>query len=549
MKQFISVLLIVLFLLVCSSSSSSQYLDELDTMLGDYPKYIAQKEQGIQEQKDELSKAATKEVQYKHCMDIYRSYQDFSLDSAMVYVQKALSLADYLGDRERIVDTRFSLAFLYNYAGMHYEALDIYQAEDVTGCSAWLRRSHFYLGMNVYKNLSVYAMDSKLRDYYHQMMTVCRDSALAYAPEDKILMAERLADQRREREAISILSEGLADGQHTREAGLKYFIISDIYAKLGDRERQEKYLAMSSIVGVHNAVREYVALRQLAVLLYQKGDMERAYTYIHRCIDDAQACNARMRMVETSSVLSVIDSAVVHQKQKTRNLMTATAIVIFILLGTIVLILRKKMTVQRASQREQILANNKLIDLNLKMKQANNQLAEANSQLEDANTQLRQLNEEISEANKVKQEYITRFMHLCLAYISKMENYRNHLNKVAGRRNFDELYETIKSSRYINKEVNEFYDSFDEAFLKIYPSFLDSFNSLLRPEERITLKKNERLNTELRMYALLKLGISDSTKVQEFLRCSSSTVYNYRTNMRNKAINRDTFEQDVQKIR
>jgi hypothetical protein len=140
-------------------------------------------------------------------------------------------------------------------------------------------------------------------------------------------------------------------------------------------------------------------------------------------------------------------------------------------------------------------------------------------------------------------------MHLCLDYINKMENYRANLNKVARKRNFDELYDTIQSTRYINKEVNEFYNSFDEAFLHIYPNFLKDFNALLRPEAQVTLKKNERLNTELRIYALLKLGISDGTKVQEFLRCSSSTVYNYRTNMRNKAINRDSFEQDVLAIK
>ena len=147
--------------------------------------------------------------------------------------------------------------------------------------------------------------------------------------------------------------------------------------------------------------------------------------------------------------------------------------------------------------------------------------------------------------NKVKEEYVTRFMNLCIEYIYKMEQYRSQLNKIANKHNFKDLYEAIKSTRYINQEVSDFYNNFDEAFLHIYPNFLKDFNALLRPDAQVSPKKGERLNTELRIYALLKLGISASTKVQEFLRCSSSTVYNYRTNMRNKAINRDTFEQDV----
>jgi len=178
----------------------------------------------------------------------------------------------------------------------------------------------------------------------------------------------------------------------------------------------------------------------------------------------------------------------------------------------------------------------------------NNQVTNTNVQLLMANKQLKEANEQVVAANKVKEEYVTRFMNLCMEYIYKMEHYRSQLNKIANKHNFKDLYEAVKSTRYINQEVNDFYNNFDEAFLHIYPNFLKNFNALLRPEAQINPKKGERLNTELRIYALLKLGISDSQKVQEFLRCSSSTVYNYRTNMRNKAINRETFEQDVMRI-
>lgn len=557
MKQVILSLILLLTCMSCSKDDA--ILEQLDGVLNDYQLYITQKDEILNELKEDFRKSESEEEKYKASMDLYRAYQDFSLDSALVYIKQSLELADKLGEQERIIDTHLSLAFLYNYVGMHYEALEIFKEQDVTGHSNWLRRSHFYLGTNVYRNLSLYTVDKKQKDYYRHQMKICRDSAIAYAPDDVILRAERLEDQGKIQQAIALLSDNLPDGLTTREAGLRYFIISEMYEKQHQNGTQIKYLALSSIAGIKNAVREYIALRKLAVLLYEQGDIDRAYTYIHRCIDDAKACNARMRMVETSTFLSVIDSAVVKQKQDTRNAAICAAFVIsllLLLLASALIVLRRKMRMLQHSEKELMRVNNQVTDTNVQLRYTNKQLKDANTQLKQLNDQILEseetqkiLNSQLSDANKIKEEYITRFMHLCLDYINKMENYRANLNKVARKRNFDELYDTIQSTRYINKEVNEFYNSFDEAFLHIYPNFLKDFNALLRPEAQVTLKKNERLNTELRIYALLKLGISDGTKVQEFLRCSSSTVYNYRTNMRNKAINRDSFEQDVLAIK
>ena len=530
----------LLFLSVClvmcmSCSKDDSVLAQLDGVLSDYQRYIAQKEVELEKLKEHLKGSESKEERYNTTMDLYRAYQDFSLDSSLVYIKQSLKLADELGNQERIIDTHLSLAFLYNYVGMHNEALKIFKEQDVTGHSDWLRRSHFYLGTNVYRNLSEYSVDEEQKDYYRHQMEICRDSAIAYAPNDVILRAERQEDSGKMQEAIELLSTNLPDGLTTREAGLKYYILSEIYEKLHQRDAQVKYLAMSSVAGIKNAVREYIALRKLAVLLYEQDDIDRAYTYIHRCIDDAKACNARMRMVETSAFLSVIDSAVVKQKQDTRNALITTAVVISMLLIMLVvtlIVLRRKMHLLQKSEKELMRVNNQVTDTNVQLRMANRQLKDAN--------------EQVVAANNVKEEYVTRFMNLCMEYIYKMEQYRSQLNKIANRHNFNDLYEAVKSTRYINQEVNDFYDHFDEAFLHIYPNFIKDFNCLLRPEEQFIQK--DKLNTELRIYALMKLGITDSQKVQEFLRCSSSTVYNYRTKMRNKAINRDTFEQDVMQL-
>ena len=555
MKQFITSWICLLACMSCSKDDS--VLTQLDGVLTDYQRYIFQKDTEFEKLKEQLQKSESREERYNASMDLYRAYQDFSLDSALVYIKQSLELAEELGEQERIIDTHLSLAFLYNYVGMHNEALN--------SCLTWTMKTGSVWSPPPAPSTSAAdrqlrtTVDKEQKEYYRRQMEICRDSAISYAPGDVILRAERLGDNGKMQEAIELLSKDLPDNLTTREAGLKYYILSEIYEKLEDRDLQIKYLAMSSIAGIKNAVREYIALRKLAVLLYEQDDIDRAYTYIHRCIDDAKACNARMRMVETSTFLSVIDSAVVKQKQDARNALVATATVIsllMILLAFALIMLHRKMNLLKHSEKELMRVNNQVTDTNVQLRATNKQLKDANTQLKQLNEQIleseesqKQLTSQLSDANKIKEEYITRFMHLCLDYINKMENYRAHLNKVARKRNFDELFDTIQSTRYINKEVNEFYNSFDEAFLHIYPNFLKDFNALLRPEAQVSPKKYERLNTELRIYALLKLGISDSTKVQEFLRCSSSTVYNYRTNMRNKAINRDTFEQDVLDIR
>ena len=454
MKQVVLSLILLLTCMSCSKDDA--VLEQLDGVLNDYQLYITQKDEKLNELKEKLRQSESEEEKYNTSMDLYRAYQDFSLDSALVYIKQSLELAEDLGEQERIIDTHLSLAFLYNYVGMHYEALEIFKEQDLTGHSDWLRRSHFYLGTNVYRNLSLYTVDKKQKDYYRHQMEICRDSAIAYAPDDAILRAERLEDQGKIQQAMELLSNNLPDGLTTREAGLRYFILSEIYEKQHQKDAQMKYLALSSIAGIKNAVREYIALRKLAVLLYEQGDINRAYTYIHRCIDDAKACNARMRMVETSVFLSVIDSAVVKQKQNTRNAAIWAVVVIsllLLLLAFVLIVLRRKMRMLQHSEKELMRVNNQVIDANIQLKHTNKQLLTANTQLKELNDQIleseetqRALNSQLSDANKIKEEYITRFMHLCLDYINKMENYRAHLNKVARKRNFDELYDTIQST-------------------------------------------------------------------------------------------------------
>lgn len=539
-----------------AASCKADLLQALDQVLASDPEAAENKERQLAELKNILAKCSSMEDQYNANMELYRAYLTYSIDSALSYLNNSIILAEKLRNNERIIDTQLSRAFLYCYSGHFKEAVDILKRQNVDGCSDWLRTSYFHLTMTIYQYLAESAIDKPLADYYRSVSETARDSVLRYIPNDTILLAERLASKGDYTQAIHLLSNDYPDGQTSRQAGIRYYVLSEIYGKQGNSAKQKGYLAMAAISDLHNSIREYIALRKLAILLYTEGDIDRAYTYIKRCIDDANACNARQRILEVSQALPIINKAYEkNEESKNRKLAySLAAISVLAILLVIMLILAayqmRKITkareIQNETNRRLSNAYNEQSRLNSELKALNDELTVVNSELNKSNKAQSALNDKLTESDSIKNEYIVRFMNLCSNYLAKMERYRLNLNKIASKRNFDNLYDAVKSTRFINDEIEEFYHIFDEAFLRLFPNFINGLNKLLIPTEQF--KETKSLNTELRIFALLRLGITDSAIVTEFLRCSASTLYNYRVKMKNKAISRESFENDIMAI-
>lgn len=286
-----------------------------------------------------------------------------------------------------------------------------------------------------------------------------------------------------------------------------------------------------------SAVREYISLRKLAVLLYQEGDIDRAYSYLKLCMDDAVFCNARLRILEILQIFPLINDTYQQKAEKQQEqmkwaLVSISLLSIFLLIA--IFYVYKQMKRVAAARHE-------VID-------ANKRLKELNEELHRYNLQLKEANHIIAENSYLKEEYIGRYMDQCSVYLEKMDNYRRSLGKIAATGKVDELYKNIKSSKFIEEELKEFYANFDNTFLQLFPTFVEDFNTLLAEGEQIYPKANERMSTELRIFALIRLGITDSVKIAQFLRYSVTTIYNYRTKVRNKAAgDRDQLEQEVMK--
>ncbi len=323
----------------------------------------------------------------------------------------------------------------------------------------------------------------------------------------------------------------------TRDYAVVTSILAFIYQSTGQREKQKEYLIKSAIADIRGVVKENNSLRALAELLYEEGQLQRADVYMKRSMEDANFYNARLRNVQASRMLPVIDHAYQVEKQKHQQVLqiflVVTSLLTLFLACAVWYVIRQVKKLARARQ--------DLLAMNEELKLLNERLIEVNQRQHETNNSL-------TEANHIKEEYVGRFMGLCSTYIDKLEGYRRMLNKQAASGKVEELYKTLKSSRFIDEELKEFYQNFDNSFLSIFPDFVKRFNELLPEEERIIPKQDERLTTELRIFALIRLGITDSAKIAGFLRYSITTIYTYRSKLKNRSLCRDNFEEEVMKI-
>lgn len=374
-------------------------------------------------------------------------------------------------------------------------------------------------------------------DYYYKS-SLYRDSMLMLLPHDlldyKIEYAKKLVyGSNAEMDAAEVyvkdLLETLTDANPER--AVVAFLASEIYKNRGDKLNQELYLMISAIADIKNCIKDNASLQSLALVYYDQGNINQAYRLIQEAVDDAVFCNVRYRTVEASESYPIINSLYVEKEKKQRKQLLLYLVLISALLVVLsVTIVFIYLQVKRLGRIKR-------------------ELFHSNEELNRLNGDLTKAIVNLQEANLVKEEYITHFFDRCSNYIDKLGEYRKSLNKLAANNQLDDLYKLIKSNTIIEEEVEELYKTFDTIFINLYPTFIEDFNALLLPDEHIFPKNGEILNTELRIFALIKLGITDSVKISSFLRYSLRTVYNYRTKVRNKAaVKRDEFEGFVERI-
>lgn len=523
------------------NKSTDALLREIDGIIKNRQTYGAEKEARIADLKKLLAEATSDEQRYGFCGRLFDEYRAYNLDSSFVYAQRKEELAHRMDKLDYLDDAAMNMAEVMGTTGMYKEALELLGQINKKTLPDYLYGYYYHLYRTIYGLMGDYAVTEKVKKEYYRMTDLYRDSLLQVNASDSLghvlVMADKCIVHAQYDEAIRMLMEYYnkpsLDG-HSK--AMLTYTLSEGYRLKGDKQGQKHYLALSAIADLKSAVKEYVSLRKLASLVYDEGDIDRAYNYLKCSLEDATLCNARLRTLEISQVFPIIDQAYQLKTKRQQQEMKVSLICISLLsvfLLVAIFFVYKQMKKVAAARRE-------VVD-------TNTLLQELNEELHDSNSQLKEMNHTLSEANYIKEEYIGRYMDQCSTYLDKMDLYRRSLNKIAAAGRVEELYKAIKSSQFLDEELKEFYANFDMTFLQLFPNFVEEFNALLT--EPMQPKPGELLNTELRIFALIRLGITDSTKIAQFLRYSVTTIYNYRTRVRNKALGeRDEFETKVMQI-
>jgi hypothetical protein len=543
MNRLLTLVTVLLFpVLLFAQNNFESLLDELDKTVNNYQLYSNKKETEINKLKGLLKYTSSDLQKYEIYGKLFAEYKSYQSDSALIYARSSFQIAENLNDVRKLNDARLSLASIMGTLGMYKEATDILNSININ-TSPDLKGYYFTVNSAVYGYMSDYAASPQEKEKYILLTKKYRDAALNFYPPQSrpYIMAKssKLIDTGKHNEALHLLLHYFPNIAHNSpDRAVIAYIISQGYHEKKQPEQEKKWLTISAISDLQLAKKEYISLRSLAFLMYENGDIDRAYKYIKRSLEDALFCNARLRTYEISKMMPIINEA--YQKQNETNrlqlivfLLSASILSLFLL--TVLFLLFKQMKkLSRAKQ-----------DLSL----ANIQLSELNEELNTFNEKLNETNATLTEANLLKEIYIGRYMDQCSDYIGKLDEYRRKLNVMATTGKMNDLISAVKSKQFIENELKEFYTNFDKTFLQLFPNFIEEFTKLLVDDEATQLKEGELLNTELRIFALIRLGIRDSAKISIFLRYSVSTIYNYRSQLKNKAAGpREEFEAKVMRI-
>lgn len=549
----ITVLLIILLSLISEfcfgqtnqSDRYESFLLKLDSVLAESDKYANIKEDKIAQLKKRYLHTTNSEEVYWLNKMLYDEYVVFNADSAMKYVYKNLHIAEKLKKTEWLITWKINQSFLLSATGLLKESDDILKEINPEEMSQQLKAEYYRQLIYLYSRFGRYKGKLKGSDeIYQKREKDYRDSAfLISTPNDPYYlwykgwkyMDTPKVDEVRE-ELLQVVSKS---NMQNRIDALNAYTLAFLSQRVGKEEDYIKYLVYSAIADIRSVNKDIASIEKLANILYELGDIDRAYTYLNYCLKNAQLYPNRVRAMGILDAQERLFKAFQQRNAKQERglgiflvIVSMLSIILIVAVGYIY-IQMKKLATSRVRLNE---ANTSLNQYVEQLSMTHVELAKVNTELKAVNDRLENTNEELRESNYLKEEYIGYIFYICSNYISKLDDFRKDISRKMKTKLFDEVRKQVDSPIIANSELKEFYHTFDTIFLHVYPNFVDDFNSLLLPEKRIVLKEGELLNTELRIYALVRLGFNDSVKIADFLHCSPQTVYNSRLKTRNKAI-------------
>ena len=557
-----------------------------------------------------------------------KDYSPYVYDSAMVYVQKGLSLAEKTGNSDYCNRFMIAKASLLIERGFYIEAKESLDKIEISQSDPKQNFLFYCAQSSLYYNLNAYCQKIEFSQHYNELFKEYIGKALYYCPKNSAMYyymkgINLFFSGRSINEISASLNKAMQMfGSENRMYGRAAYVLSKAYGKNKQLEQQRRYLLLAAISDVMSANNESLALQDVALLLYKnKNDLDKARKYINQTLKDAHEYNSRLQRVELYANLHVILSAYNEKLQKEAIWKNVTIICILVLLvviaAAVVYVSRKKDVLKLSEKKLKALTeklsatnkqqlkdnkalqdsndelkgsnkalkdsndelmssnkalqdsndelkynndelkynnnelknfNNELKDSSRALKDSNNELKDSNDELKDSNKALRDSNDELKNTNAKRELMANAFIMLCYQYIERLENQRKLVIRKIKTNQQKELLSILSSSKRSTEESQNFLSQFDKIFLSLYPSFVKELNTLLTPEAQIQLKEDNELTPSLRVAALVRLGVTESPKIAGILSYSLQTIYNYRSTLKNSAIDKDHFEENLQKL-
>lgn len=566
-KSFITIILLVISICGASAKSSAalnsglstqQLLDSLDSSLGKSAAYTAEKERRISSLRRRLSQTANPEQRFWICRNLVDEYSSYNSDSALHYIDASTAVGRQAGRREWVDEMNLNRAYIYAATGLLAEAESALNEVDPRQMTPALATEYYNRLLFVLTHKDQYLGKNSLTRPYSERAKAMLDSvSRLMQPSDPqyiwFLAWRSMTDPAKTRETIPVVEKALESSTYsTREEAMNAWILSRLYELNGNSDMMMRYLILSAIADVRTSNKEIASLEEISNRLYQSNDLERANDYISHCLQLANDYKSRVRVGRLADLQYHITKAYSQRNDRQRrklNVYFIIALVFAACLAVAMLFLYKQNRRIHRSKTELDRSNAQLNSKVEELSQTRRQLKEANDRLEILYRNVRDEAGELAAGNDAKERYIADIFAICSDYISKLDEFRRNIYRKIVAHNFDEVKELTKSHELSHGEIKELYQNFDSIFLKVYPNFVDDFNTLLRPDERVAMKKPGVLTTELRIYALVRLGINDSVKIARFLHCSTQSVYNARMKMRNKSdISKEQFAEAVRRL-
>lgn len=517
--SFFSILL-SLFLLPCiswaqniSEATVERTLKMLDNEIKKAPDYLEMRTLRIDSLQNLLSTNRSDSERLDILMDIGDNYSTFNTDSALIAYTQGYDMATDLGLKDTSIAFKLKRAKYLPLCGFIADAQNEFNAIDTTSLSLPMRKKYHDAGKQMYSYIASFYSDypSTYQYWNEKSLEHARQGLLLENPQSttyRLNSSEMLYLKGNLSQARAMLMELIDElpsdsNQYARASHM----LATIAQMRDDMNSAKYFLALSAMADIKGAVLEVMSLQELGVIMSKEGDINRAYLYLSTALSNAVECHASMRTMQTSAALPIIQDAhaeQINQWQKKLYIFIGFLCVLLLLLAGVLFYLRRQMK------------------------------------------RMQELQRRLSSANQVKEIYISQFFRLCSIYIDKLNHFCKIVNRKINSDQIDDLYKMTKSGKIVEQQSTEFYRLFDDAFLHIYPTFVDDVNKLLR--EKIILRDGELLNNDLRILAFMRLGLEDTNQVAQILNYSVNTIYAYRNKIRNRAYDRDNFEKKVMQI-